>query len=360
MVLAGCSTDRVVRLGVLTALPDEVGEAARLGAELMVREVNARGGVRVGDRRLPLSLVWADVGGTEESAARAAQHLVNRERVPAIVGPHNTRFSLGAGNVAERAHVPMVSAGSTHPATTEGKSYVFRVNITDTFQAEVLADLTREDLGAEHVAVLYDAGSRYARDIVERYRHDLASTSTELDVVESYTVDQGTDFSEPLARIRRAEPDVLFLPNRVEFVPEQARQARALGIDAVLLGTDTWEPLDTSIPELDGAFLVAEWHPSVPTPSSRAFVESFREAYHHDPSVVSAMYYDAVALVVRAVETEGSFEPEAIRRGLLDQGPYSGVTGEIDYVDSGDPRKAMVILRVEDGVVKLHRVVHSS
>ena len=49
--------------------------------------------------------------------------------------------------------------------------------------------------------------------------------------------------------------------------------------------------------------------------------------------------------------------PKKIRDAIYDMRPFEGVSGTIDFVDSGDPDKAAVVLRFEKGKVLFHRLV---
>ena len=48
--------------------------------------------------------------------------------------------------------MPLISTGSTHPETTNGKRYVFRIPFTDALQGRALATLARAELKADTAA----------------------------------------------------------------------------------------------------------------------------------------------------------------------------------------------------------------
>lgn len=349
-----------IRIGLLTEAENPDSPMTVQAAELAVATVNERGGLEVDGRRRPVELFVEDTAATPEGATRAALQLINRHRVVALVGSNSSRTAIPEAAIADTAGVPMISPGSTHPRTTAGKPCVFRVTFTDPFQARLAARFAVEELGPVPTAVLYDIASDYSRDIYEAFRRYFETAKSSLVAVETYTTGE-LDFAPQLGRIRGARPRILFLPNnRVHLLP-QARQARAMGIDAVLLGVDAWLPETlTEYPELDGAFVTTHWHPALAETNdqTRSFIQAFRRAYGREPESFAALTTDAFGLVFRAITAAGTSDPEAIRRQLSQIEGFPGVTGTITFRGTeGDPQKPVVIVRIQAGEIVFHHLV---
>jgi branched-chain amino acid transport system substrate-binding protein len=316
-----------------------------------VEEANATGGRRV-------RLVVADDRNSPEGAIEASRRLIYQERVPAIVGPQFSRNAIPAALLAERERTVMICPLSTNPQTTAGKRFVFRVPYLDTFQGYSLARFARRELAASRAAVLFDVANEYNRTLAEVFRDTFLRLGGSLTAFESYTTDQALDFTPQLSRIAAAGADVLFLPNLNDDVRRQGRQARELGIAAVLLGGDGWDPdALASEPAFAGSFAARHWHPAVATPKARGFLESFRARFGEPPDDIAATTYDAFGLLFSAMQAAGRAEPEAIRAALLKLEPYAGVTGSIVYRGSGDPSKSVVLVRVAGGGAAVHAVL---
>src|SRR5436189_1357155 len=99
--LAACSrgglgsTHRPIVLGIAGPFSQPRGVSMRHAAELAVKEVNARGGIR--GRQLALRIM--DDSGSPEVAIRIAQQLVEDPRIVAVVGHLNSSASLAAGRI---------------------------------------------------------------------------------------------------------------------------------------------------------------------------------------------------------------------------------------------------------------------
>ncbi|TDI46591.1 MAG: ethanolamine utilization protein EutJ [Acidobacteria bacterium] len=352
----------VLRIGVLVNLSGPFAETSGQptvdGARLAARMVNASGGLEVGGDRYEVELVIKDFPDRTDAATGAARALINQDRVDVIVGPQFSRHAIPVSTVCENARLPMVSPMSSNPETTLGKHYVFRLAFDDAFQARVMARFALEDLAARRAGILFNVSSTYSRNLAALFQRTFEEGEGQIVGFEKYTGDEAASFDSQLARIAAAQPDVLYLPNLTSIVMIQVRQARELGIDATLLGSDTWDlQLLAGLPEAEGSFVTHQWHPDIPSKEGESFVERYQNAYGDIPKTTAAMTYDALGLIFRAIQTEGAIGAEAIRAGLLKTQDYAGATGAISYKGTGDPERSAVIVQTRGGRATLHRLV---
>lgn len=353
MLLAACDGEppelRIGLIAPITGAITETGRATVEGAELAVTELNDSGALSIGGRTARLVLLTEDNRDSAEASTGAVLKLINQDQVSAIVGPQVSRNAIPAAGVANMASIPLISPASTHPDTTRDRRWVFRVAFTDDFQGDVMARFAHETLGLTRVAVLYDIASEYNRNLARVFRRQFSDLGGEVVAFESYTRDL-PQVTDQLVRIRDSGAEGLFLPNYYNEVPGQVRQARALGIELVWLGSDSWATIPTVHRKLiEGGYFSAFYTPDSDDARVVHFVDGYRQAYNHDPVDVAALTYDAIGLLVAAANAADSVEPAAIRDALANLDRYQGVTGSISYTGSGDPVKSAVILQVHDG-----------
>jgi branched-chain amino acid transport system substrate-binding protein len=336
-----------IRIGVLPYSTSSLGTDMTRGAKLAAGELEAAEPLVLDGKRRRLEFSILEIQDNPEAAVTATYRLVNQEEVVAIVGPHYSREAIPAGGVAERARIPMICPASTHLATTAGRRYVFRIPFSDLRQATTLARFARSELGLRKAAVLYEASDPHPQGLAELFGTAFEAEGGTLVASETYTADSSRDFVGQLRRIRREHPDVLFLPGEAQVASVQASQARRLGIQAVLLGSDMWRRPERFGPEFEGAFF------AYPKETKGARFETFAAAYErtygHRPTREAAHSYDAVSLIVAAIRHAGRADAESICRGLLAMDSYRGATGTIRYRGGGDPARAVVIFAVRDG-----------
>jgi branched-chain amino acid transport system substrate-binding protein len=63
-------------------------------------------------------------------------------------------------------------------------------------------------------------------------------------------------------------------------------------------------------------------------------------------------------MIFKAIQSQGKADTEAIRGGLLNMGSYQGISGAIEYKQTGDPVRSAVILKIKGGKTILHKQVN--
>ena len=326
--------------------------------EIVRDSLEKEGGLEVSGRKHPVNFVVERVtGGVPEEAVRVVNKLINQENVVAIIGPDFSIDAIPSGEVAERSGIPLLSPLSSHPKTTASREYVFRAAFLDSFQARGMAQFCVHDLNAERIAVLYNIANPYSRGIAETFEAEVKRKGKEILSFESYVTGQ-TDFSTQLGKIRDKSPDVLYLPNFYGETEPIVVQARKMGIDAVLVGVESWNrERFAPMPEFEGAYFTAHWPSGALSGKSKDFADEYKSRYDRVPEDGAALTFDALGLMMKAIQHQGKFDPQSIRDGLYALGPYEGVTGTIDYIENGDPQREAVVLRFEGGKVSFVRTI---
>jgi len=327
--------------------------------EMVTREVESAGGVSLGESKVALKIFTEKILKNPEKAVAAASRLINQVGVQVLIGPQRSRDAIPVGELARKAGVLMISPMSTNPETTAGKRCVFRAGFLDDFQSEVLARFAIEDLHVTRAAVLFNVANPYGRVMSEEFETRFERLGGEVVASSSY-VTGNTDFSQQLALIKSRSPQLLLLPNHSDDVLLQAAQIGSSGISTILLGTDSWRELIlASQPELEGSYKVAHWSWSIRSEANRAFVSSYLDLFGEPPkSSMAALTYDAFNILFAAAARAGSVESDDLCEALYVLPPFNGVSGVIDYVDTGDPVKSAVILKFSEGEASFVKMIH--
>ncbi len=368
LVLAGCggSDDDSIVIGLnmeSTGSIPNVGAHSQAAAEMFAEEINAGGGVTVGDEQRTLEFVVEDNGGTAEGARAAAESLI-ADDILVMVGPNASVAAVPAGAVANEQEIPMISPWSTNPSTTLGRPWVFRAPYIDLFQGPILAEFAAEEFGAERACVLFAADSDAPRGVAESFRvaWEANNGPGSVPAYESFTTGTET-FTEQLEVITGADCDVLFTPQYYNEVPLIVRQARSAGVDVPIVGNDGWsDPQLTALcgTDCDGTFYGAHYVPAGATGATKEFIDKFEAREGEIPSDVGALTWDAMRIVVQAIENCGELtgdiaaDRECVRDGMAAIREFEGITGTMSFDNEGDPTKCMVIATIEGGEPRFH------
>jgi branched-chain amino acid transport system substrate-binding protein len=323
------------------------GVSSRNGIEMAVKQANAAGGVK---GKKVETRVYDDQGKPEE-AANATTRLVNQDHVALILGEVASTNSIAMANVAQPAHVPMVTPTSTNPKVTAIGDYIFRVCFIDPFQGFAMAKFARENLKLNKVAVLRDLKSDYSTGLTDVFTRKFTEMGGKIVGVETFS--QGdSDFRGQLTAIKRANPDGIYAPGYYSEVGVIARQAKELGLTVPIMGGDGWDSeklFELGGSAVEGHYFSNHYSADDPAPRVQKFVQAYKAAYGEVPDALATLAYDAAGVAIDAMRRAPDLSGKAIRDALAQTKDYPGVAGTVTIDANRNAVKPLVILRVGKG-----------
>jgi len=353
----GKSGDSIVvgHVASMTGDTATFGRSADAGIRMALEEVNAAGGVS-GKK---IDVVTEDDRSVTEEARTAAQKLIQRDQVVALLGEVASSRSLAAAPEAQRAKVPMISPGSTNPKVTEVGDYIFRACFIDPFQGAVMARFAADELQAKRFAILFDFKQDYSVGLADFFRDTVKKHGGEIVADERYTSGD-IEFRAQLTTIRAANPDVIFVPGYYTEVGLIAKQARELGINVPLLGGDGWDSektLEIGGDAVNGYYFSTHYAADSDNPRVQEFVKRFTEKYGSTPDAMAALGYDTAGIFVDALKRAGTTESSKLRDAIASTSDFAGVTGKISIDPQRNARKDAVVLKIDGGKFHYYRTV---
>jgi branched-chain amino acid transport system substrate-binding protein len=327
------------------------GLQSHRGAELAVRDLNARGGVH--GRALQL---LAYRTGSHILDVRRAAELAAQGGALAIVGSNSSALSRAVAQLAEAEGVPQVSNVSTardltwDPASGRDRRFVFRVCAADDVMGSALATFAREQLGARRAAVLYEVGREYsaqlARSFTERFAGGERATASFV------YLPLEIDFRTQLGAVAHFRPDVLFVPGSYTDATLVAIQAGQMGLQTTLLGGDGWS--NARLFRRGGPARPAYYSDHCQLPPG--FAVRYREAWGEEAEGCRAILaYDAVLALAAALGELGPRDEASLTttvaatrlalRDALAAVEVEGEAGPIRFDEHGDVRRPVLVAR---------------
>jgi len=331
--------------GSMTGNEATFGQSTDKGIRLAIDEKNAAGGVKGKHIRL----VVEDNQGKQDETAAVVRKLITRDKIIALLGEVASNRSLIAAPIAQQAQIPMITPSSTNPDVTKVGDYVFRVCFIDPFQGSVMARFTHDNLKLKKIAILKDLKSDYSLGLAEFFTKKFKELGGEI-VGEATFQNGDTDFKAQLTQIRGEQPDGIFIPAYYTEVGLIARQAKQLGIKAVLLGGDGWDsPKLFEIGEsaIEGAYFSNHYTTESSVPATQEFIKKYKTKFNEIPDGLGAMGYDAAQVLIAAMEKAPELTPAAIRTAIAQTKDFPGSTGTITLNSERNPDKEAFIVQVK-------------
>lgn len=359
-VFAGCGSKEsgdTIKVGAnfeLTGNVANYGNATIEGLQLAIDEANEAGGIN-GKK---IELVSVDDKSEAAESINAATKLISDDDVKVIVGPATTGLVLAETQTATDAKVPIIAPCATSPeATVENgkvKPYVFRSCFIDPQQGEVMATFAAKELKAKTAVIYVDNSSDYSKNLAKVFKEKFEAAGGKV-VMEEAFLQKDQDFKATLTKLKTANADVMFVPAYYEEVGKIVKQAREMGINSAILGTDGWD--DTKVVDIAGADALNNTffstHYSEKDAEVQGFIEAYKKKYNRAPNVFAALGYDAGKMLVDALKRAGSGDTEKIREALEATKDLKVGTGTISMDKNHNPIKTTVILEMKNGEKEL-------
>jgi branched-chain amino acid transport system substrate-binding protein len=339
---------KIGHVAPLTGGIAHLGKDNELGAQLAAKEINAAGGIKLGDMVYEIVIVGEDDKADPKEGTLAAQKIVDSGAV-AVVGHLNSGTSIPASKIYSDANMTQISPSATNPKLTQqGFKTTFRVVANDNQQGGVLANYAADGLKAKTMAIIDDrtAYGQGLADVVEKVAKEKGIKV----VAREFATDKTTDFNAILTKIRATKPDVIMYGGMDATAGPLAKQMKQLGIKSVLLAGD-----GVCSPEFiklagDAAPVL---HCSMAGEAveklakGEEFKAKFKSTWNQDVQVYSPYSYDAVYVIADAIKRAGKADRAAIT-GAMPATNYPGLTGTIAFDEKGDIKNgAISMFKVE-------------
>lgn len=360
-----------ITVGLITPLSGDfavlAGKEMIAGAELAVEQANQAGGFLVGDRRYRVKLAIADDENKSEITIRAADQFLQKNLIfswlhpkpLALISSPQSFLALPLAGHLQSLTLPLITA-ATDPAVTGQRKNVIGIGLDHYAQGSSLATFAWQTLKVQRAAILYNPDNYYSRNVVTKFQNTLEQLGGKVVIMATYGKDSAQDLDSQWQAIALQKPDVLLLPNYLPDLINQGQQLKKLdqklGLKIPILGGDSWAGLiSANLPLLEGGFFLSPWHPMIPDRRNQQFVQDYTKAYRQPPRTNAALTYDAVQMILGAIASQKSTNPEAILRGIHQH--FIGVTGIISNPPSGFPIRSSTINQIKNGEAEFYQQI---
>ena len=355
-----------VRIGVIEPLSGPVaasGNYIRMGAEIARDWLNAKGGV-LGRK---VELVIEDNKSDPKEAASAAEKLIVRDKVPAIMGAWGSSMTLAAMPKLEEYGVPMVvETSSAASITKRGNPWIFRISPPSEMEAvgleKYLTDFNIKQ--ADFLAVNTDWG----RGSVSAFGDLLKKSGAGVGATE-FMDQSATDMNAQITKIKAGGGDTLFLTTSVEQITLVLKQAQEQRLTRKVITTGGSSSPSQLIKQAgtaaEGTYHILFFLPWFPEAMpdgklAKAFVDEWAKRGHPFEGLTEGFRgHDGVLTAAEAIKLAGKPEPKAVQAALW-QVSVMGVNGPIKFEkdgpagkESGQSKPSIFIVQVKDGKIAL-------
>lgn len=302
------------------------------GLKMAVEEINQK---KLLDK--DITLIWQDDEASVTKGLAVAQSLSSLQGISAVIGHWNSRVSVPASAVYEKAKVVMITPDSTTPElTTKGYNYIFRQIPSDTIITMELAEYAKRE-GLGRIAICY-ADDDYGRGMANAFED--ASTQIGNKVIDRVVYLGGdTEFKKIKERWEALDYDAILIADVMPEAASYIETIRRSGIDKPILGGDGLDYpklIEVLGPYAEGVTFTTFFNPDTENSILQTFMDGFKAKYGIEPDIWAIQGYETVKLLAYAIEQCGSCKPERIAKFLHSTKDWEGLTGYLSYDEMGE------------------------
>ena len=347
-------TLKIGGIGPLTGDNAEYGEAVQNGAQLAVDEINAEGGI--GGMTVEFSM--EDDESDEEKAVNAYNSLKDWGMQMLLGTVTSTPCISVVAETADDNMFQLTPSGTAVECLGDAGN-AFRVCFSDPAQGTASADYISENSLGTKIGIIYDSSDTYSSGIYEAFKAEAESKGLSIVAEEAFTKDSNSDFSVQLQKCSDAGADLLFLPIYYQQASLILQQANNIGYAPTYFGVDGMDGIlnvqnfDTSLAE--GVMLLTPFAASSQDENIKSFVAAYEDAYGETPIQFAADAYDGIYAIKMAAEKAGITADMSVSdicdamKTAMTEIELDGVTGTITWTEDGEPDKAPVAVKIENG-----------
>ncbi|HUL21287.1 MAG TPA: ABC transporter substrate-binding protein [Thermodesulfobacteriota bacterium] len=362
-----------ITIGVVTSLSHPAGEQGYNAARIAVDEINAKGGVRIGQEKRLINVVASDTRDSEPGvpvtdALLALEKTILEKKVKAVVvGPLRSEVFLASMDMIAKYKVPMLVAIAMTPdfetkfkQSPEKYKYVFRLCVSSKHIMMYLSGIVgfiNQEFGFNKVYIM-NQDVAWARGTAEMLTKGYFEKAGWTIVGRENYPTGSSDFSSGLMKVQSGGAQVVMpIMDMVESIVF-VKQWKSMRIPAVMVGftsrlgiPEAWKNFDGKIGgTIEVIYELGSAIGSKKVPPSMDFENTYEKRWGYPSGTGghgSAPSYEAVKVFAEAIERAESLEADAVVSSL-EKTNRMGVMGRIKFdevhqVPYGlDPREAAI------------------
>jgi branched-chain amino acid transport system substrate-binding protein len=315
----------------LTGAEARIGGFFKEGYELAFEELKAKGGLKVGDKTLQVTLTLLDDTSTQATAVSLADRLINNDQVDFLLGTYGTNVVEAQSTVAEQNKIPYVTGGGAASAIYKrGYQWIFGTLAPVELLGTTLMTWIDEQQKAgklprpARIALVWENtshGKDFRKGVSDFARK--SGGAYEVVVDESFELG-GKDFSPLLGKVKAANADMFLADAHLPDYITMHRQYVAAGLCHKILSYGARGSEKAAIEALgqenvthilSGVWWNAQLADKIP--ESKHFADAYKARFgDKKPEWFQALAYETAHALFTAIEQAGTTDREKVRQVL--------------------------------------------
>jgi len=349
----------VIKIGVIGPMQFVQGKGHWNGATMAAEEINAKGGIQVGNKKMKIQLVQADSNEfiNVTDATNAMERLITKDKVDFVVGGFRTEAVLVMQDIAMENKKIFIGVGAAHDELCNRVAknyntykYWFRgspfnssfLGRTSFIHLATVGAIMKQSLNIPKAKVAIVAEKAvWTEPMIKAAEGTIPKMGMEVVGIWRPS-DKATDVTAELSAIQSSEAHIIFTIFSASVGITFARQAGELKIPAVQVGINVeaqkdgfWQAtqkMGNYVATMNTYARGVEYNEL-----TKAFVDGYVKRFHETPEYTADTYTAIVYGLMPTIEQAGTLDPDKLV-SILENRVYKGPAGTISYLKDAEGR----------------------
>jgi branched-chain amino acid transport system substrate-binding protein len=346
---------KTIKIGVIGPMQFVQGKGHWNGATMAAEEVNARGGVKVGDKKMKIELVKADSNEflNVTDATNAMEMLLSRDKVDFVVGGFRSEAVFAMQDIAMDYKKIFIGCGASHSKLClrlaedyDRYKYWFRLTPfnekflgrTTFIHLATVGAILKKSLNIPKVKVAIVAEkAMWVEPMIAAAKGFIPKVGMEVAGVWQPSA-AATDVSAELSAIQRTEAPLIFTIISASVGIPFAKQAGELKIPAVQVGINVEAQKDSFWEATQGmgnyVMTLNTYARGVyPNETSKPFMDTYIKRFGETPTYTADTYTAIIYNLVPVIEQAGTLDADKLIP-IMETREFNGPAGRIKMVST--------------------------
>jgi branched-chain amino acid transport system substrate-binding protein len=307
------------------------------GYEFWRDEVNAKDGIKVGDKQYQVKFVSYDDQSVGGRVQQLYTRLINQDRAQFLFSPYSSGLVAPAAIISEQYGKVMIDSGGAEEKPFElGNKHLFMVITSASHYLSGAVDALKSKNPHAKVALIY-SDDPFSKTVLAAAREQAKAAGLDVVLDESYAPST-TDFGPIVNKVISSNADALLGGGHYSDGATLARQLHDQKADLKWISILV-APADDKFADLGAAALgvtvPSQWELQVSYkpdfgPTTQEFAKAFQAKFKAPPDYHSASGYTSGVVLERAIEKAGSLDPAKVT-AALDATDFTTFFGHIKF-----------------------------
>jgi len=339
--------EKVFKIGAIGGLQTGFGQSMKMGAELAIEEINAKGGAG----GYKLTSEWLDTEGSAATGRTVAQRLIGNG-ADVILGCHASTVVLAIQDLMSQNKIMEIAMGSAQQLAELNNPWIVRVRESDTLTAKILANYIVDQAKLTKIAVIY-MNEQYGTGGKDNMVAALKAKNITPVTLQSHNPGD-KDYSAQLLAMKKAGAQAMVIFSGATDNGIILKQAKQLVPNIKIFQSSvgaTKPTLDVAGAAANGAYAVETFTSDNPDPNVQKFVAAFKKKYNTDvPDFFAPLSYDAVYMIAEALKVAQSNDHTKFKDAYRQIKDLPGATGLAYTVQpNGETVSELLLVQLQDG-----------